>query len=73
MPDYVRNHLCTVLPGCHKSGEVGSLVVIYPLIGLQNEACLLAKGPDHTGALHCLVKVGVDGRAAHRLQTPELA
>lgn len=48
-------------PGGHKAREIGGLVVIDPLIGLQDEARLLGEGPDNAGALHRLVKVGVDG------------
>lgn len=50
-----------VLPSGHKSGEVGGLIEVHPLIGLQNEPGLLSKGPDDTGALHRFVEVGVDG------------
>lgn len=61
-----------VLPCGHKSGEVGGLIEVHPLIGLQNEPGLLSKGSDDTGALHRLVEVGVDGRAAHSFQPPQL-
>lgn len=50
-----------VSPSCHKSREVGRLIEVHPLIGLQNEPGLIAKGTDHAGALHRLIEVGVDG------------
>ncbi|TNN45539.1 hypothetical protein EYF80_044265 [Liparis tanakae] len=37
-----------------------------------DEPGLLAEGPDHAGALHRLVEVGVDGRATHGFQPPQL-
>lgn len=61
-----------ILPGGHKSREVRGLIEVNPLIGLQNKPGLLAKGPDDAGALHRLVEMGVDGRAAHGLQPPQL-
>lgn len=55
-----------------KSGEVGGLIEVDPRIGLLDESGLLAKGPDDAGALHRLVEVGVDGRAAHSFKPPQL-
>lgn len=61
-----------IVPGGHKSGEVGSLIEVDPLIGLQNEPGLLPEGPDDAGTLHGLIEVGVNGRAAHSFQPAQL-
>ena len=61
-----------ISPGGHKTGEVGGLIEVYPVIGLHNEPGLLSKGPDDAGALHRLIEVGVYGWAAHSLQPPQL-
>lgn len=63
----------SVSPRGHKSGEVSRLVLIHPLIGVHDEAWLLAKRPDDAGTLHRLIQMCVDGRATHRLQTTQLA
>lgn len=59
-------------PGGHKSREVGGLIEVNPLISLQNEPGLLSEGSDDAGALHRLIEMGIDGRAAHGFQPAQL-
>lgn len=47
--------------------------MVDPLVGLEDEPGLLPKCSDDTGTLHRFIEVGVDGRAAHGFQSPQLA
>lgn len=66
------HHNYYISPSGHKSREIRGLIEVDPLVGLQNEPGLLAKGPDDTGTLHRLVEVGVDGGAADSFKPPQL-
>lgn len=59
MQEMGQDHI--ILPRSHESGEVGRLIEVDPVIGLQDEPGLIAKGPDDAGALHRFIEVGVDG------------
>lgn len=54
------------------AGEIGFLVMIHPAVTLSDESLLLSKRSDHTGAQQGFIKVCVDWRATHRLQTLQL-
>lgn len=59
-------------PCGNKSWEVGCLVEVHSLVGLQNEPRLFPEGPNDASALHRLIEVGVNGRAAHSFQSAQL-
>lgn len=59
-------------PGSNKTRKISFLVAVNMAVSLQGEALLFAKGPDDAGALHSLVEVAVDRRAAHCLQPSQL-
>lgn len=39
-------------PGGHKAREVRLLVTVDQMVGLEDKALLLAKGPNYAGTLH---------------------
>lgn len=61
-----------ISPGGNKARKVGCLIEVDPFVSLRDEPRLFGEGPDHTGTLHRLIEVGVDGRAAHSLQPAQL-
>lgn len=63
---------CKFSPVGYNAGEISCLVVVHSSVTLSDEALLLSKCSDHTGAQQCLVEVRVDRRAAHRLQSFQL-
>lgn len=65
-----RLHL---LPVCYYTGVIGFLVMVYSQVTLMDKALLFAKGSDDGGAQQGFIEVGVDGRAADRLQSLQLA
>lgn len=60
-------------PVSHDAREVGFLVVIHSSVALPDEAALHSEGADHARPQQRLVEVRVHRRAAHRLQTLQLA
>ncbi len=63
---------CEFSPVGYNAGEISFLVVVHSAVTFSDEALLLSKCSDHTGAQQRLVEVRVDRRAAPRLQSFQL-
>ena len=59
-------------PVGHDAGVVGLLVLVHLQVALADEAFLLLEGADNADAQQGLVEVGINRRAADRLQALQL-